>query len=167
MANAGDCNGAKLYAGQTIEVGCVTAEIVTDPVNAHDDPYPLGTYLKVTYDLIWPWKLTEVHIGYSLNNDEFDGMLTKTGNARPGKFQFGEEYEYYYYRKNPTYYIPIDLDGACEIYIAAHAVVWHCVDDEVETAWAGGGGGSYPYFEFLGSDWATYFMINACGGDPA
>lgn len=68
-----------LYAGQTELVGCVKVSYV-------------GSDLCVTYKMSEDWFLAETHAAISEDSDNFDGVVTKSGNPIPGKFQMKDEY---------------------------------------------------------------------------
>jgi hypothetical protein len=138
-----------LYAGQTILVG----NVVVSYTNGSEGEDPA---LKVTYNMLDDWQLTETHVAVSPISDEsefFHKMITKSGNPIPGRFPWIEEYDTPL--EGVVWVIPA-IDFTESIYIATHAVVTDS-DGEIETAWAGD-----LYFE--GRNWATYFeyMLDDC-----
>ncbi|MDL1979438.1 MAG: hypothetical protein LWX52_15350 [Deltaproteobacteria bacterium] len=119
-----------LYAGQTIEAGSVTMEVV-------------DTYLVVTYETSGDWELVEAQMW--VGNDISDMPQTRQGNPKIGNFPYNSEIE------NPfshSYSIPLTLLGfTCPsedvaYFVAAHATV-QLTDGsgnviQTETGWADG-----------------------------
>lgn len=136
----GSPSEVNLYAGQTIDIGNVTA-------------YNDGDKLYVKYTTKGGWTLKETHLfaGTSLS----DIPLTSRGNPKVGIFpnQMAHPSVTEY-----TYIIDLAEAGfglGTWLYIAAHADAELLDEDgtvvQQETAWAAGD-------DFPGRNWATYFM---------
>ena len=122
-----------LWAGQNIYCGWLSVEID-------------GDTLSVTYYVFSGWTIAETHL--------YVGIDPPTKSA-PGQFPF----------KTPIilpdgshqYIVSLSSIGAGpgdELYIAAHATVTNCLQEE--TAWAGCEDYSVPF----GRGWASYFIVS-------
>jgi len=120
-----------LYAGQTIEAGTVTMEVV-------------GSDLTITYDTYGGWELQETHVW--VGSDLADMPQTRQGNPKIGNFpyQSGD------ITGATSYSVSIPLlqlgfacpSGDIEYFVAAHAAV-QLVDAngaviQTETGWSDG-----------------------------
>lgn len=158
-AGNGSCDWAEsvtwtLYAGQTIDVGTITAYIDTDGV------------IHVDYEIIDDWTLTESSVAIvAVDADDCDDCedyfpTTKAGNPKIGQFPYtSDEFT------DHTYEIPMDDEdiagddgngfeyGEC-LCIATHAVVEKGTGDDyqTQTGWAGD-------HDFDGNSWAKYFCF--------
>lgn len=143
-----------IFAGQTIEAGTVTLEV-------------LGEDLVVSYNTIDEWELTEAHLWVGSSLDDLP--RARNGNPKIGRFPYnsGE-------LPNVTEYsfvVPLaELDFSCpsddtNFFAAAHAVVERpdgSGGTQSETGWAEG-----DRIVPRGS-WATFFEFTlacACGDD--
>ena len=145
-----------LYAGQTIDAGTVSVEIV-------------GTDLVVTYNTTGGWELTETHLW--VGSDIADMPQTRKGTPKIGNFPYSSGDISGQTSRTET--IPLaDLGFACPgddamFYVAAHAAV-QLVDGsgnviQTETGWADG-----DRFVQKGM-WGTFFNITLtcdCGVVP-
>ena len=126
----GEATKAILYAGQNINVGCVTVW------NDEDNLY-------VKYETKYCWKIDEIHLYVGDCGD----IPQNNGNPTPGQFPIKDSYRDG--TNCATFSIP--LSSLCEcVCIAAHAVVTNSCTYQEETAWADG-------CDFSGANWATYF----------
>ena len=126
----GEVTKAILYAGQNINVGCVTVW------NDEDNLY-------VKYETKYCWKIDEIHLYVG----DCEDIPQNNGNPTPGQFPIKDSYPDG--TSCATFCIP--LSSLCEcVCIAAHAVVTNRCTYQEETAWADG-------CDFSGANWATYF----------
>ena len=111
-----------------------------------------GDTLYVLYETIEPWCMTETHLAVASSLDE---IPQSNGNPVPGNFPYKNTHKCV---TSFLYTIPLSND-ACELYIAAHAVVKRPGSNE--TAWGNG-------VDFPGSNWATYFIyeVSDCNITP-
>jgi hypothetical protein len=112
-----------------------------------------GDSLYVLYETIEPWCMTETHLAVA---SSLEGIPQSNGNPVPGNFPYKNTHKC---ATSFLYTVPLS-SGACELYIAAHAVVKKPGSNE--TAWGNG-------VDFPGSNWATYFIyeISDCNITPA
>lgn len=127
-----------LFAGQTIDAGDVTVQVVDDQI-------------CVTYAAHSDWVIEEVHL--AIATSLADIPQTKKGNPRPGQFPL--KATYLPGVSSATLCAPFTT-GLDELFIAAHAVVsgtpGGAYSGQEETGWADG-------FDFPGANWATYFRF--------
>ncbi|HSM71427.1 MAG TPA: hypothetical protein VK851_07770 [Anaerolineales bacterium] len=112
-----------------------------------------GASLYVLYETTGPWCLTETHLAIA---SSLGGIPQANGNPMPGQFPYKNSHGC---NTNYLYKVPLDKN-ACELYVAAHAVVKR--PGSTETAWGNG-------FDFPGKNWATYFTYKteACSVTPS
>lgn len=128
-----DASVYPLIAGQHIYAGTVTVFSTQDGL------------LVVTYETTGGWTMKETHLEIALNPRDFP--QTKTGNPRPGRFDFGGAQTsgttaiQYVFEWGPA------AAPGTTVYVAAHAVVGGSQGSE--TAWSAGTG-------FSGANWFTY-----------
>ena len=144
-------NEVTLYAGQTIDIGTISAEVS-------------GDSLIVTYTTEGNWYLEETHLW--LGDDLDDMPQTKKGNPKIGQFPYKEDFVSADGNvQSSSFSIPL-VDTAiafscpgddASYFIAAHAAVYRIDDDgdivQTETAWGDG-----DRFVEKGM-WGTYFEI--------
>lgn len=139
-----------LFAGQTIQAGTISVDLVEDGVGAYA--------VTVTYTTVGFWELTEAHVW--VGTDRAEMPQTRTGNPKIGKFpyQSGDITGSSSY----TFYVPLRLseaacDTAPDYVIAAHAALRKSNGDgtyQTETGWGDG----EPIVD-KGS-WATFFTVD-------
>jgi hypothetical protein len=112
-----------------------------------------GASLYVLYETTGPWCLTETHLAIA---SSLGGIPQSNGNPAPGQFPYKNSHGC---STSYLYKIPLDKN-ACDLYVAAHAVVKR--PGSTETAWGNG-------FNFPGKNWATYFTYRteACSVTPS
>ena len=119
-----------LWAGQTINVGTLTVEVI-------------GTDLVVIFETTGGWTLTETHL--------YVGESRPTKSA-PGKFPYKDDHP-----DDVTFYTyTIEDIGTGWRAIAAHAVVQGCQE---ETAWGYDDGCANKQIR-PGKNWAMYFWVD-------
>jgi hypothetical protein len=129
-----------LYAGQTIEAGTISMEVV-EILNENNNP---EEHLSITYETTGGWQLQETHVW--VGADLADMPQTRQGNPKIGNFpyQSGDITG----QTTHTETVPLNLLGfSCpgddkSYYVAAHAAV-QLVDDggnvmQTETGWSDG-----------------------------
>ena len=117
-----------LWAGQTINVGTLTVEVI-------------GTDLVVTFETTGGWYLTETHL--------YVGTSIPTKSA-PGQFPY--KHDNLGGVTSDSYTIPLADIGTGWRVFAAHAVVENQCECLEETAWGNGCEKIRP-----GKNWAMYF----------
>lgn len=146
-AGAGDVLTVDLNSGRHhLKVGTVEAEVE-------------GGTLTVTYKADSGWKIYLTHLDVA--GDAADLAQNKNGNPTPGRFAHKDGHqpavEEYSYVLN---LLEEGLDEASEIFIAAHAGLFHEVDPKKKkSAWAGD-------LDFAGRNWATYFVYVPSLNEP-
>ena len=133
------CVEEPLIAGQTIDAGVVSFDMVGDEI-------------KISYKTNGDWNISAVHFSISQCGDELSFPSTGSGNPKIGKFEYASEHEAGV-NEVSYYFNAEDLDN--EFCIAAHAVVENA-DGDQETAWAEGE-------DFGGRSWAMYATIDLTG----
>jgi hypothetical protein len=138
-AAAGSVQSVDLNSGRRhVKVGTVEAELQ-------------GGILRVTYKADPGWKIYLTHLDIAGTASELP--QNKNGNPTPGRFAYKTGHS----PAVTEFRYDIDLaaeglDGATEIFIAAHAGLFHEVDPrDKKSAWAGA-------LDFSGRNWATYFV---------
>lgn len=146
-ATAGSVLTVDLTSGrQHVKVGTVEAELE-------------GSILTVTYRADPGWKIYLTHMDVAASPGDLP--QNKNGNPTPGRFTYKKGHkpavEQYSYAVD---IVGEGLDGAAEIFIAAHAGLFNEVDPaKKKSAWAGG-------LEFPGKNWATYFVYTRSLNEP-
>ena len=134
-----------LFAGQTIDAGEVTAQVV-------------GSQLCVTFSANSDWAIEETHlaVGTSLAGIP----QTKSGNPKPGRFPYQSLHDPAV--STYTTCIPFTFTGE-DLFIAAHASLVGTPTGghggQQETGWADG-------LDFPGANWATYFVFEPVTCSP-
>jgi len=129
----------ELNADQTVRVGYV--KVWNDNENLYVQFWMFPWYY-------WLLMKTDVHVATSVD----DIPQTGSGNPKVGQFDYSEEHGSGVL--DFTYVIPLgDWDADTQLYIAAHADVYHPCTFREETAW----GGCLGQIPFPGRNWATYF----------
>lgn len=157
-----DAHCVTLYAGQTIDVGTVCAEVDPDVDTSAQCGAGSTGVLRVTYGTTGGWLLYETHLAVG---DEFDDFpVNGGGNLKVGQFPYGDDDlggVSSHAIEVPLCLLGLDgADASCDpvtAYLAAHAVVKKsgcCGGHQEETAWGHG-----PEVNPNGGSWATYFTV--------
>jgi hypothetical protein len=126
-----------LFAGKNIPVGSV---LVSDD----------GTNVFVHYDTSsTDWVITEIHLQFA---SDLSGIpQTKTGNPKPGQFEFNIDYPTPMQTADFSQAISdLNLGTGKTVLVAAQAEVYNPNTGETETAWIDG-------TQFPGHNWAMYY----------